>query len=229
MPAESDAFVMEYLHEIGVHTPVSLQAHAASSARNTSPPLSASPEETSMLAELQQQSAECVRCNLCESRQQVVFGAGDPNAELVLIGEAPGRDEDAQGEPFVGMAGQLLNRMLQASGLQRESVYIMNTIKCRPPNNRDPKVEEIEACRYWFDAQLAALKPKRLVLLGRVAAQSVLRTDAPLASLRGRVHDVNGIPARVFYHPAYLLRSPAQKRVAWQDWCMLLRELKPVV
>lgn len=182
-----------------------------------------------MLAQLQQQSAECVRCNLCESRQQVVFGVGDPNAELVLIGEAPGRDEDAQGEPFVGMAGQLLNRMLQASGLHRESVYIMNTIKCRPPNNRDPKVEEIEACRYWFDAQLAALKPKRLVLLGRVAAQSVLRTDAPLASLRGRVHDVNGIPARVFYHPAYLLRSPAQKRVAWQDWCMLLRELKPAV
>lgn len=229
MPAASDAFVMEYLHEIGVHTPVSVQAHAASSALNISPPLSPSPEETSMLAELQQQSAECVRCNLCESRQQVVFGAGDSNAELVLIGEAPGRDEDAQGEPFVGMAGQLLNRMLQASGLHRESVYIMNTIKCRPPNNRDPKVEEIEACRYWFDAQLAALQPKRLVLLGRVAAQSVLRTDAPLASLRGRVHDVNGIPARVFYHPAYLLRSPAQKRVAWQDWCMLLRELKPAV
>jgi len=171
----------------------------------------------SQLDELARQAETCTACPLAETRTQVVFGVGNPQAEILFIGEAPGREEDLKGEPFVGRAGQLLDRMLAAVSLDRSQVYIMNTVKCRPPNNRDPRPEEVQACSRWFDAQLKALQPKLICLLGRVAAQTVLATDTSLSGLRGRWHDYRGIPVRVVYHPAFLLRSPQQKRAAWQD------------
>jgi len=148
---------------------------------------------------------------------------GDPHADILFIGEAPGRDEDMQGEPFVGRAGRLLDRMLAAMGLERRQVYIMNVIKCRPPNNRDPAPPEVEACARWFDPQWDAIAPKVVCLLGRVAAQRVLETEAPLSALRGRWHERRGVPVLVTYHPAYLLRSPAQKARAWDDLRKLMR------
>ncbi len=169
------------------------------------------------LSGLALKASTCRLCTLSEERMQVVFGVGDPNADLVFIGEAPGRDEDLQGEPFVGRAGQLLDRMLAAIGMDRNQIYIMNTIKCRPPNNRDPKADEVQACSLWFEQQLDLLQPRMICLLGRVAAQTVLKTDEPLGSLRGQWHDYQGIPVWVTYHPAYLLRSPGQKQKSWQD------------
>jgi len=177
------------------------------------------------LPELAREASDCRLCALADTRNSVVFGVGNPQADLVLIGEAPGRDEDIRGEPFVGRAGQLLDRMLRAIGLDRKSVYIMNTIKCRPPNNRDPKTDEVQACNLWFVQQLSLLQPKMICLLGRVAAQTVLETDAPLGALRGSWHDYRGIPVRVTYHPAYLLRSPQQKKKSWQDLVTLSNRL----
>ncbi|WP_232726430.1 uracil-DNA glycosylase [Mariprofundus ferrinatatus] len=174
------------------------------------------------LEDLARQASTCRLCSLADTRTNVVFGVGNPQADIVFIGEAPGRDEDIKGEPFVGRAGQLLDRMLTAIGMDREQVYIMNTIKCRPPNNRDPRVDEVQACNLWFEQQLELLQPKLICLLGRVAAQTVLETDSPLGSLRGRWHDYQGIPAWVTYHPAYLLRSPQQKQKSWQDLQALL-------
>ncbi len=181
------------------------------------------------LAALREQALACRACALAAGRTKVVFGTGCERPTLVFIGEAPGRDEDLQGEPFVGRAGKLLDRMMAAIGLDRQRVYIMNTVKCRPPGNRDPKPEEIAACRQWFDAQLALLAPAVVCLLGRVAAQSVLETDAPLGALRGRWHAIGaggGIRARVTYHPAYLLRSPQQKARSWEDLRAVVRALR---
>jgi len=237
MPGDVD-FQAFYLREIGVQTPLhspSAEKSEQSStpapvaqARSEAPapaisPLSSTSTQASKLDELALQAASCTACTLAEDRHSVVFGVGNPHADIVFIGEAPGRDEDIKGEPFVGRAGQLLDRMLAAVGLDRSSVYIMNTVKCRPPNNRDPRPDEVEACSRWFDAQLAALSPKIICLLGRVAAQTVLESDAPLSALRGRWHQFHGIPVRVLYHPAYLLRSPQQKRHAWSDLCTVRR------
>jgi len=169
------------------------------------------------LAELEVSASKCRLCNLAEGRKQVVFGSGDPDSDLLLVGEAPGHDEDEQGVPFVGPAGTLLNRMLESIGLGRDSVYMMNTVKCRPPNNRDPRPEEVEACQLWFSQQIDALQPKMICVLGRVAAQTLLKSDLPLRELRGCWHEYQGIPVRVIYHPAYLLRSPRQKAQGWQD------------
>jgi len=184
------------------------------------------PSQMPTLDALAREASTCTACELAEGRTQVVFGVGNPGADLLFIGEAPGREEDLKGEPFVGRAGQLLDRMLAAAGLDRSQVYIMNTVKCRPPNNRDPRPEEVAACSRWFDAQLRSVKPKLICLLGRVAAQTVLESDAPLSAMRGRWHDYHGIPVRVLYHPAYLLRSPQQKRVAWQDLQQLLQRYR---
>jgi len=187
--------------------------------------LEAAPLALKTLDELSQDAANCRLCALAETRHHVVFGTGNQKAELLFIGEAPGQDEDIQGEPFVGRAGQLLDRMLQAIGLDRQQVYIMNTIKCRPPNNRDPKQDEVQACHLWFEQQLDLLQPKVICLLGRVAAQTVLNTDAPLGTLRGQWHDYQGIPVRATYHPAYLLRSPQQKHKSWQDLMIIHDQL----
>ena len=197
-----------------VLSPTTLTTHAsdAPAARGVE-----SSADVGVLNEIAIQASSCTSCQLSEQRNSVVFGVGNPEADIVFIGEAPGRDEDLKGEPFVGRAGQLLDRMLASLGMDRSEVYIMNTVKCRPPNNRDPKPEEVEACGKWFDAQLKALSPKLICLLGRVAAQTVLETDAPLSAMRGKWHDYHGIPVQVMYHPAYLLRSPKQKHHAWND------------
>ena len=209
-----------------MQTPVSLFADTAEVVEVQSAPASASVgsvnvEVPASIEALAEEAADCRLCGLCESRNQVVFGTGDPHADLLLIGEAPGREEDRLGEPFVGRAGQLLDRMLHAMQLDRQQVYIMNTIKCRPPNNRDPNPDEIEACRTWFDRQLALLQPKVICLLGRVAARTILARDESLGVLRGQWHDCQGVPALVTYHPAYLLRTPSHKQRSWQDLMML--------
>lgn len=172
---------------------------------------------------LQQSVAQCRKCGLCETRTQTVFGSGNRKAEWMLIGEAPGQQEDLQGEPFVGKAGQLLTEMLRAMGLTREEVYITNVVKCRPPNNRDPKPEEMAACSVYLRRQIELVRPKMILAVGRIAAQHLLQTDAPLAKLRGKVHFLGEIPLIVIYHPAYLLRSLLEKRKAWEDLQMALR------
>ncbi len=167
----------------------------------------------------------CRRCALAGHRTQVVIGRGSRRADWLVIGEAPGAEEDRQGLPFVGPAGQLLDRMLQAIGLDEASAYIANTVKCRPPGNRDPDPEEVSACHDHLLNQIALLRPRILLVVGRVAAQALLGTEAPLARLRGRPHRhaETGLPLVVTYHPAYLLRSPREKARAWQDLCLARR------
>ena len=168
-------------------------------------------------AALQTEVANCTRCGLCKTRTQTVFGSGNKQADWMVIGEAPGQSEDQQGLPFVGNAGLLLTEMLRAIGLAREDVFITNVLKCRPPGNRDPKPDEIEACRDYLQQQQTLIKPKIILAVGRIAAQALLKTDEPLAKLRGKVHILNDTPVVVVYHPAYLLRSLSDKRKAWLD------------
>jgi uracil-DNA glycosylase len=170
---------------------------------------------------LAERVASCTQCRLCEKRTNTVFGVGDREADWMLIGEAPGENEDRQGEPFVGQAGKLLDNMLQALSLARgENVYIANVIKCRPPGNRNPEPDEVARCEPYLQRQVALVKPKIIVALGRFAAQSLLKTDGSIASLRGRVHEYEGVPVIVTYHPAYLLRSLHDKAKAWADLCL---------
>ncbi len=177
---------------------------------------------------LESRVAGCTLCNLHRTRTQTVFGVGSQTADWLFIGEAPGRDEDAQGEPFVGRAGQLLNNMLRAIGFSREQVYIANILKCRPPKNRDPRPEEAQACEPYLQRQIAMLRPKVIVALGRIAAQNLLHTDMPIGKMRGKRYTYadTGIPVRVTYHPAYLLRSPGEKRKAWQDLLLAQKMVK---
>ena len=169
---------------------------------------------------------DCRRCRLHTGRQQIVFGTGNPIAKLVFVGEAPGEEEDLQGLPFVGKAGQLLTRMIQAMGLTREEVYITNIIKCRPPQNRNPLPDEIAECRPFLNAQLNILRPKVICALGSFAAQTLLRTQDKISRLRGRFHDCDGIPVMPTYHPAYLLRNPQDKQLVWKDMQMIMDELQ---
>ncbi|MEP6996864.1 MAG: uracil-DNA glycosylase [Betaproteobacteria bacterium] len=163
----------------------------------------------------------CTACGLCRSRRQAVPGVGDGQAEWMFVGEAPGAEEDARGEPFVGQAGRLLDNMLAALGMRRESnVYIANVLKCRPPGNRTPEPGEVAACRPYLDRQIALIRPKIIVALGRSAATTLLGVDATIASLRGRVHRYQGVPLIVTYHPAYLLRNLPDKAKAWEDLCL---------
>jgi DNA polymerase len=169
------------------------------------------------LGDLNTAICECVKCPLGHTRTKFVFGVGNPNADIVLVGEAPGADEDMQGEPFVGRAGQLLNKILEAVHFKREEVYICNILKCRPPNNREPQPDEIEACEPHLWKQLELIKPKIIVCLGRVAGQTLLRTTETLTNLRGKVHNYRGIKLVVTYHPAALLRNPNWKKPTWED------------
>ncbi|VBT45493.1 phage SPO1 DNA polymerase domain-containing protein [Burkholderia pseudomallei] len=171
--------------------------------------------------ELRARVADCERCRLCEKRTNTVFGVGDERADWMLVGEAPGENEDKQGEPFVGQAGKLLDNMLRALALKRgENVYIANVIKCRPPGNRNPEPDEVARCEPYLQRQVALVKPKLIVALGRFAAQTLLKTDGSIASMRGRVHQYEGVPVIVTYHPAYLLRSLQDKAKAWSDLCL---------
>ena len=172
--------------------------------------------------ELRATVAACRRCSLHETRTQTVFGVGNENADWMIIGEAPGAEEDRRGEPFVGRAGKMLDEMLRAVGLERDAVFIANVLKCRPPNNRDPSNDEAASCRRYLERQIELVAPKLILAVGRIAAQRLLQTDAPVGRLRGKKHYLrNGqLPVVVTYHPAYLLRSPTQKRKSWQDLCL---------
>lgn len=187
-------------------------------------PVSAAPQSgTAELGweALQQAVAGCTACALAQTRTRTVFGVGDPQAAWLFVGEAPGAEEDRQGEPFVGAAGQLLDAMLASLELERGvRVYIANVLKCRPPGNRDPLEQEVRSCLPFLERQIALIKPRIIVALGRFASQSLLETEATLGALRGRVHDYRGIPLVVTYHPAYLLRSPTDKARAWEDLCL---------
>lgn len=167
----------------------------------------------------------CTACGLDKTRTQTVFGVGNQQAELMVIGEAPGFHEDKQGEPFVGRAGQLLTAMLQAVGMERETVYIANILKCRPPGNRDPLLEEVRLCTPFLEKQIALVKPKLLLAVGRIAAQYLLNTKTSLGQLRGKIHQFGGTPLIITYHPAYLLRNPADKSKAFQDLQLACRTL----
>jgi len=169
---------------------------------------------------------DCTRCVLHkQGRKQIVFGVGNPHADLMFIGEAPGADEDQQGEPFVGRAGQLLNNMIKAMGLRREDIYIANIIKCRPPGNRTPERDECETCSPFLMRQIEVIRPKAIVALGAVAAKTLLAINAPMSEFRGRWYDFRGTKLAVTYHPAFLLRDPRQKKETWKDLQMVMKEL----
>jgi DNA polymerase len=193
----------------------------------TPPGNGAAGADTASWDELAAQVRSCTRCGLHATRTQTVFGVGNRRAELMVIGEAPGADEDAQGEPFVGRAGQLLNSILRGMGWPRETVFIANVLKCRPPGNRDPAPEEAASCRPYLQAQIDLVQPRMLLAVGRIAAQNLLATETPIGKLRGHVHrfGAGGIPLIVTYHPAYLLRSPGEKRKVWSDMKLLRAEL----
>jgi uracil-DNA glycosylase family 4 len=175
---------------------------------------------------IQDEVVGCARCpELVANRTQTVFGVGNPRPRLCFLGEAPGADEDRQGEPFVGRAGQLLNQIIAACTLRREDVYILNVVKCRPPKNRAPTPQEAGNCRGFLDRQLAILQPEFLCCLGAVAAQNLLETTTPIGQLRGRFHEYQGIRVLATYHPAYLLRNPAAKRDTWEDMKMLMKAM----
>ena len=180
--------------------------------------------EKSGLMQMYDEIKDCQKCPLGRTRQHLVFGAGNENADIMLIGEAPGADEDRIGEPFVGRAGQLLNKILKAINLNREDVFIGNILKCRPPGNRDPLPHEVEQCEPYLMRQLELIQPKLILALGRIAAQTLLKTTQPLGALRGKVHDYHGVKLVVTYHPAALLRYPQYKAGTWED-VQLLRRL----
>jgi DNA polymerase len=182
--------------------------------------------ERPTLEQVREELGECTRCKLHQHRQRIVFGVGNPSARLVFVGEAPGADEDAQGEPFVGRAGQLLTKIIEAMGMRREDVYICNIIKCRPPNNRTPETDEIVACQPFLLEQLRAIGPRFICALGGPAAQTLLQTKEPISRLRGRFHDYHGIPLLPTFHPAFLLRNPNEKKTVWEDMKLLLRHMQ---
>ena len=183
-------------------------------------------DPASSLRLIREDIGDCTRCRLHkQGRKQIVFGVGDPRAELMFIGEAPGADEDQQGEPFVGRAGQLLTNMIKAMGLRREDVYIANIIKCRPPNNRTPERDECETCSPFLFRQIEVIKPKVIVALGAVAAKTLLAVNSSMAELRGRWYDFRNTKLAVTYHPAFLLRDPRQKKETWKDLQMVMKEL----
>lgn len=177
------------------------------------------------LGDIQDDIGDCRRCNLCSGRTHVVFGVGHPQARLMFVGEGPGRDEDLQGEPFVGRAGQLLTRMIEAMRLKRSDVYIANIVKCRPPNNRNPEPDEIERCYPFLLRQIKAVQPEVIVGLGNTAVQTLLGTNMGITKLRGQFHEIAGIPVMPTYHPAFLLRNAAMKRPCWEDLQKVMEKL----
>jgi uracil-DNA glycosylase len=187
-------------------------------------PLTISNDMTT-LESIRAEIGDCQRCKLAPARTNIVFGSGNPNAELVFVGEAPGFDEDQQGLPFVGRAGQLLTKIIESINLKREEVYICNVLKCRPPDNRNPEPDEVAACNPFLKKQLATIRPKVVCCLGTFAAQTVLQMAAPISKLRGKFFDMDGMRVIATFHPAYLLRSPEKKREVWEDMKQIRAEL----
>jgi DNA polymerase len=175
---------------------------------------------------IREEIGDCKRCKLCEGRTHIVFGVGDPHATLLFVGEGPGRDEDLQGEPFVGRAGQLLTKMIEAMGFKRSEVYIANIVKCRPPDNRYPEPDEVETCMPFLVKQIEAIRPKIIVTLGNLATQTLLKTKTGITSLHGNFQDWNGIQVMPTYHPAFLLRNPNMKKPCWEDLKKVIALLK---
>lgn len=210
--------LLEYLREVGYEDLYLSDVDEGPTATEESPGRrgEAVPRRERLQA-LQVEASSCTRCVLHETRKSVVFGTGDPDADLLFIGEGPGAEEDRQGLPFVGRAGELLNRIIRAIELDRSQVYIANIVKCRPPGNRDPQADEVAACRGFLEQQIDLIQPKVIVLLGRVAAQTMLGNDLPLGRMRGQWYRVCGIDTRVTYHPAALLRNAGFKRPTWED------------
>ena len=223
-----NALRLQYLEAMGID--VWLPRASAHSEQPLSPEVvtdNSEPETTTDQWDiLQAEVANCTKCALCATRTQTVFGSGNKQADWMLVGEAPGQHEDEQGLPFVGNAGLLLTEMLRAIGLTREEVFITNILKCRPPSNRDPHADEVESCNDYLQWQLKMIQPKIILAIGRIAAQTLLKTDAPLARLRGKVHTFNNTPVVVVYHPAYLLRSLSEKRKAWLDLQLAIQTVK---
>lgn len=184
------------------------------------------PERSSALEDVRAQMGDCRQCELHETRRTIVFGEGNPQTSLVFVGEAPGEEEDRQGRPFVGRAGALLTKIIEAMGLNREDVYICNILKCRPPGNRNPLSSEIECCEPFLVGQLKAIRPKVICALGTFAAQTLLKVNTPITALRGRFHTYEGIPLMPTYHPAYLLRNSKGKRAVWEDMQMVMEKMK---
>ena len=220
-----------YRRPVDENTSVLIQAAAEQTAESRpSVPESAEPlpilqDKPAALQAIRDDIGDCVRCRLHKGRTKLVFGVGNPDAELMFVGEGPGADEDAQGEPFVGRAGQLLNNMISAMGLKREDVYIANVVKCRPPGNRTPEKDECDTCSPFLLRQIEVIKPKVIVALGAVAAKNLLAVNDSMANLRGRWYDFRGARLAVTYHPAYLLRDPRQKKEAWKDLQMVMKFL----
>lgn len=233
MSPRPPAELLDYLAGVGW---TEVRRGAASTAAAADRTLSPEPERdrsaavgadgTPSLKVLEAAALGCRACRLAETRKSVVFGVGDPAARLMLVGEGPGAEEDRRGLPFVGRAGELLDKMIGAIDLRREDTYIANIVKCRPPGNRDPEADEAAACRRFLEGQIDAVRPAVLVALGRVAAQSLLGNDLPLGRQRGVWYDVRGVPTRVTYHPAALLRNEALKRPAWEDFKVVRDRLK---
>jgi uracil-DNA glycosylase family 4 len=226
----------QYLDALGIDRYVARRASRPPPAQSTAPQagpalVGASPALTAgtdpRWDPLAAEVSGCTLCGLAAGRTQTVFGVGNRHAELLVVGEAPGADEDRQGEPFVGRAGQLLNSMLRAMRAPRETVYIANVLKCRPPGNRDPAPDEVRSCLPYLQRQIDLISPRLMLAVGRIAAQSLLATDTPIGKLRGAVHrfGTRGTPLIVTYHPAYLLRSPSEKRKSWTDLRFVQREL----
>jgi uracil-DNA glycosylase family 4 len=205
-PAASAETIVEVPAQVPVQVPVQVPAQVPAQAPGN-------------WAGLNESIRACTRCELHAGRTQAVCGVGNTAADWLVVGEAPGADEDEQGEPFVGRAGQLLNEMLRAAGQPREQVFIANILKCRPPNNRDPKPAEVDQCLPYLQQQIEMVRPKLILVVGRIAAHNLLKVDVPIGKLRGQIHHygADNIPVVVTYHPAYLLRSPSQKRKSWDD------------
>ncbi|MBS2026795.1 MAG: uracil-DNA glycosylase [Deltaproteobacteria bacterium] len=196
--------------------------------RPLAPPAPVAPpsgDPVARLAQIRADLGDCKRCKLCQKRKNLVFGVGNPRAELVFVGEGPGENEDLQGEPFVGAAGQLLDKMIEAMGLSRQQVYICNVVKCRPPGNRNPEPDEIEQCEPFLLQQLDAIRPKVVVALGKFAAQTLLRDPTSITRMRGQWRAYRGMKLMPTFHPSYLLRSPSEKRKAWDDLQLVMKEL----
>ncbi len=220
---------IEFLRDIGV-TSLNVEAAAATATIPPEPQVAPSGPNTDALVAIREDIGDCQRCKLAPTRTNIVFGSGNPNAELVFVGEAPGADEDEQGLPFVGRAGQLLTKIIDTSvdpgRITRADVYICNILKCRPPNNRNPEPDEVATCNPFLKRQLATIRPKVVCCLGTFAAQNLLQSNVPISQLRGRFHDIDGMRVIATFHPAYLLRSPDKKRDVWEDMKMIGTELR---
>ncbi len=245
-PSPSSAEFLRYLNEIGwselrpdaarsASEPEPVAASPALAATKTAPAVpavtrpAADVTAPATLETLAAQAAVCRACVLCETRNKVVFGTGNPNAELMFVGEGPGAEEDRRGLPFVGAAGEKLNQIIAAIGFSRDEVYIANIVKCRPPDNRNPQPAEVEACRHFLARQIDLVRPKVIVALGKVAAQSLLGSNDAVTRMRGHWWEVRGVPMRVTYHPAALLRDSSLRKPTWEDMRLVRDRLRPPV